>query len=360
MAGSHADYLDPALRPPAVPQEGVRALQQLCDPPISLAHAQFAAFTMYNGGVFLGSQVTDWLDVYQPSWCPDTDPKVRFDWRQRWLRDLFTPSFGRDSRLVSTKALGGVDGRDFAHFAYSTAYAKLGIHGSRYRRCAFAGLALQRLLLLDYVFSHLVGYTWYGATHQKERLFTALGFTQAEFPHLDFESKKTGEVTRRYFTDHMPIGLAEWKLTFPIAIADDRTVEASFSKIRAYKKLWAALRRKGFYVHVALVLQRLDPGVWARRVAEYPVPPTTEDRRRTADSMERYLIERLRLLRDPALERTYGGAQGVKDRLAELDQALGDPISESGPMAIDIWYADRLSQGAWSSPVPKGSRVRDH
>ena len=346
------DYFDPARRTPSVPPEGVKALMAMCDPPITLAHARFCAFTMYNGGVFLGSQVSSWLDVQQPDWCPDPDPKVRRDWRHRWLRHLFLPAFGRESRLVSTKALGGASGRDFAHFGYSTAYKKLGIGGSRYRRCSVSGLALHRLLLIDYVFSHLRGITWYGATHQKEHLFAALGVPEADFPFREFESKKTGEKTRRYFADHMPIGFSEWKVTFPIAIADDNTVAASVKKIQGYHTLWRALRQRGYYVHAVLVLQRMEDAECRRRVLDQVVPATGASRARTADSMELYLLQRLQRLGDPALVRTYGGHGGVRAREEELLHALGVPVSESGPMALDIWYADRLSQGPWSLSVP--------
>ena len=358
MAGAPDDYLDPARRPPSVPEGGADALVGMCDPPINRGQAEFAAFTMYNGGVFVTGQVAEWLDARQPSWCADSDPQVRRQWATRWAMDLFLPSFPGGGRLVTTKTITGVLERSFAHFAYTGAYRVLGIRESRYRRTPNAGVVLQRLLLFDYVCSHLdPAVTWYGSSAQKEHLFTSLGLPRTVFPFTDFRSKTTGAQTRRYFADHMPIGFSEWRVIFPIAFGDDYSLDSSITRLEKYLPLWTALRALGVAVEVAVVLQRVDAGEWQQRLSRYSRPQDRDDRLRTVTSVERYLIRRLQALRGPGLAATYGGAAGVRRRLSELDEALRVPVSLGGALSLDIWYADRLSTGPWAVPLARAARV---
>ena len=351
-----ADYVDPARRPATVLPGGVDALVAMCDPPINRDQAAFAAFVMNNSGVFLTAQVESWLDASRPGWCDDPDPKVRRDWSTRWVLELFLPSFVRNSRLVVTKSVTGVRGRNLAHFGYATAYAALGIRESRYRRAPTGALALQRLLLFDYVVSHLPGITWYGATYQKEQFFGALGVPSALFPSTVYTGD-TGPDTRRYFPDHMPIGVSDWSVTFPVALTDDFSLQSSVNKIKPYEKLFAALRSLGIAVHVAIVLRRVDGGEWQRRLAAHWRPRDPEDRLRLIDAVELYLIRRLLVIDDPGLVRTYGGSVGVRRRVAELEASLRVPVADGGAMSLDIWYAERFSTGPWASPMLKSARV---
>ena len=356
MPRAVADYVDPARRPPAVPPGGVDAIVAMCDPPINREQAEFAAFVMNNSGVFLTGQVESWLDAKRPGWCTDSDPSARRDWATRWLLDLFLPTFVRNSRLVVTRPVTGVRGRTVAHFGYATAYAALGIRESRYRRVPAGGVALQRLLLFDYVVSHLDGLTWYGATHQKQQFFEALGIPRAYFPSTVYTGDP-GDRTRRYFPDHMPIGVSEWGVTFPVPLTDDFTLESSIKKIRPYDKLFSALRTMGIAVHVAIVVRRVDGGRWQKALAEQWRVRDDDDRLRLIDAVELYFVRRLLAVGDASVARTYGGPAGVRRRVDQLEAALRVPIAEGGAMSLDIWYAERFSTGPWASPMLSSARV---
>ncbi len=350
-----ADYFDPVRRPPGVPPGAEGALAALCGEGISREQAAFAAFVMSVAGVFTGPQADSWLDTFVPGWAADEAGHVRRECRNRFLRPLFHPRFRGGKALVSTHGIGR--GREFAHFHYKGAYRVLGNPDSRYRRRPGPGVILQRLLLLDFVLEHLPGLTWYGSMQQKLALFDALGVPRDALPSRRYESGGGAPPTTQYFVDTMPIGVGDWRLVFPVAFADDRTVAAALKRLESYAALWRELRRLGLLVEVGVVLQRIDAGEWTRRAGTYAHGETPADRERLLDQVERYLIERLSQNGEPAVERTYGGPAGVSRRLADLRANLGAPAPRGEPMATDVWFADRFSTGAWGVPIPLGTQV---
>ena len=224
--------------------------------------------------------------------------------------------------------------------------------------------ALQRLLLHDYVLqtmerSAAVGrdvragagrWTWYGAMDQKLALFDALGVARDVLPSRDYHGEGAGGgTTRRWFVDHLPVGVASWKLCFPFVFCDERTVDAAVSRLEPYGPLWAALRRLGLWVQVVIVGQYGDPGDWERRVRKYVDPPSREDRERLANRVERYLIERVGAEGEGAgALRAYGGAPGVRARLRDLERSLPRLAVGSEAMAVEVWNSQGLSQPAWA------------
>ena len=350
------DYLDPLRRPPSVASSAVDGILALCDNAITRDQASFAAFVMSTGGVFTGPQAESWLDCHVPSWCEDPSPGVRRELRTRFLRPLFHPRFRGAKALVETHGVGR--GRDFAHFYYKPAYGALGNPDSRYRRCPNPSVILQRLLLLDFVLTHLDGVSWYGSMKQKLAVFDSFGIGRESLPYRRYEPKRKGEAaTTRYFVDSMPLGVSDWRVVFPVAFADDRTVDAATKRLRAYHALWRELRSRGLFVEVCVVLQRTDRAEWRRRVGAEVHPETLGDRQRLLDHLEHYLIERVADTGSEQLHGTYGGADGVRNRLSLLSSKLAAPADRGEPMAVDVWFADRFSVGSWGVPIPAGTKV---
>ena len=353
---SKLDYLDPQRRPPSVASSAVDGILDLCDNAITRDQASFAAFVMSTGGVFTGPQAELWLDANVPKWAADSSAALRRDMRTRFLRPLFHPRFRGAKALVQTHGLGR--GRDFAHYYYKPAYTALGNTDSRYRRCPNPSVILQRLLLLDFVLTNLDGISWYGSMKQKLAVFDSLGIGRESLPYRRYEPKTKGEApTTRYFVDSMPLGVSDWRVVFPVAFADDRTVDAATKRLRAYEPLWTALRQRGLFVHVCVVLQRTDRAEWRRRVGAHVEPETLADRARLLDQVERYLIERLVDAGSEQVQRAYGGPDGLRNRVSLLDSKLAAPPERGEPMAVDVWFADRFSAGPWGVPIPAGTKV---
>ena len=261
----------------------------------------------------------------------------------------------RPTRLASTHRMPG--GGQFAHLGSRPAYEAVGLGESRYRRVPPAPTAMQRLLLHDYVLQTADCWTWYGATGQKLALFDALGVDRGVLPSRDYsgEGPDAGR-TRRWFVDHLPVGVASWKLCFPFVFSEDRTVESAVMRLDVYGPLWAALRRTGLWVQIVIVGQYGDRGDWERRLGRYVDPPGREDRVRLANRVERYLIERFGAERAPAVLRAYGGRAGARARLQALERGLGKVKAAAGPaaMAAEVWHSERLSQPAWARPAAGG------
>lgn len=347
------DYLDRQQRPEPVSPAQVAALCSLCDNGLDANQARFAASVMHLGGVFTAEQAAVWLDAHTPGWDEgDGDPEERRrKGRTRFLRSLFREygSEKRPTRLASTHQLPG--GGQFAHFGSKPAYEAVGIGGSRYRRLPPVQTALQRLLLHDYVLQTGSGWTWYGAMSQKLALFDALDVPRDALPSRDYSGKGAGGgTTRQWFVDHLPVGMASWKLCFPFVFREDRTVDAAVSRLTPYGPLWAVLRGMGFWVQVVIVGQYGDRGDWERRVRKYVAPPSRVDRERLANCVERYLIERLRAeTGGVALLRAYGGESGAARRVRDLDEVLSASAAGRAAMAVEVWNSERMSQRAWSS-----------
>ena len=367
-----ADYFDPKKRPAPVTDEHIAALRAFCEGALSESLASFAASVMHLGGVFTSGQVAAWLDANAPGWdVGEGDPKLRRKQaRSRFVQSLFR-EYGpkkRLSRLASTHQLPG--GGQFAHLGSRRAYEAVGVGGSRYRRLPPVQTALQRLLLYDYVLQTMERsvaagpggsteagrWTWYGAMDQKLALFDALGVPRDALPARDYHGEGAGGgTTRRWFVDHLPVGVASWKLCFPFVFREERTVDAAVSRLEPYGPLWAALRRMGLWVQVVIVGQYGDRGDWERRVRKYVAPPSRDDRVRLANRVERYLIERLGDAGDGApVLRAYGGAPGARARLRDLEQNLPRLAVGSEAMAVEVWNSKRMSDQAWSSGAGAG------
>lgn len=348
-----ADYFDRKKRPAPVTDAHVAALRSLCDNGLDDNQARFAASVMHLGGVFTAEQAAVWLDAHTPGWdAGDGDRNERRrQGRTRFLRSLFRDygSNKRPTRLASTHQLAG--GGQFAHLGSKPAYEAVGIGGSRYRRMPPVQTALQRLLLHDYVLQTGNGWTWYGAMDQKLALFDALGVARDALPSRDYCGRGAGGgTTRQWFVDHLPVGVASWKLCFPFVFREDRTVDAAVSRLEPYGPLWAALRGMGLWVQVVIVGQYGDRGDWERRVRKYVAPPSRDDRERLANCVERYLIERFRAEEGGgAVLRAYGGEPGACLRLRDLEKSLPRLAVGREAMAVEVWNSERMSQRAWSS-----------
>ena len=347
-----ADYFDPRRRPSPVADEHVDRLVSFCEDGLDRNQARFAASVMHLGGVFTSEQAGVWLDARIPGWDAGEGDResLRRHGRTRFLQNLFREygSKKRPSRLASTHRMPA--GGQFAHLGSRPAYEAVGLGGSRYRRLPPAPTAMQRLLLHDYVLQTVDRWTWYGATGQKLALFDALGVDRDVLPSREYRGADAGSgTTRRWFVDHLPVGVASWKLCFPFVFCDERTVDAAVSRLKPYGPLWAALRRLGLWVQVVIVGQYGDPGDWERRVRKYVDPPSREDRERLANRVERYLIERVGAEGEGAgALRAYGGAPGVRARLRDLERSLPRLAVGSEAMAVEVWNSQGLSQPAWA------------
>ncbi len=359
------DYFDPKRRPEPVTDEYVEALRSLCDRVLDEKQARFAASVMHLGGVFTSEQAGVWLDQHKPGWDQDGEgePELRRkQGRTRFLQSLFR-KYGvknRPSRLASTHQLPS--GGQFAHLGSRPAYEAVGLGGSRYRRVPPVQTAMQRLLLYDYVLETMETgsnrnsdqaagrWTWYGEANQKLALFDALGVARDALPSRDYTSQAPGGVTtRRYFVDHVPVGVASWKLCFPFVFREDRTVDAAVSRLEAYGPLWAALRRMGLWVQVVIVGQYGDRADWDGRMRKYVSAPSRNDRERLANRVERYLIERFgKDDNGVAVVRAYGGEQGATARLRELEKGLSRLAVSREVMALEVWNSKRLSEPSWA------------
>ena len=346
-----ADYFDPGRRPPPVTEKHIASLRSFCEDGLDTNQARFAASVMHLGGVFTSEQAGAWLDEHTPGWDAgegDRESRRRHG-RNRFLQNLFREygSKKRPSRLASTHRMPA--GGQFAHLGSRPAYEAVGLGGSRYRRLPPALTAMQRLLLHDYVLQTAGRWTWYGATDQKLALFDALGVGRDVVPSREYRGEGAGGGTvRRWFVDHLPVGVASWKLCFPFVFCEERTVDAAVSRLEPYGPLWAALRRQGLWVQVVIVGQYGDPGDWERRVSRYVDPPSRDDRERLANRVERYLIERFDGdANGAAVLRAYGGAPGARARLRDLERNLPRLAVGGEVMAVEVWNSERLSQPAW-------------
>ena len=361
-----ADYFDPERRPPAVADEHVERLVAYSEGGLDRNQARFAASVMHLGGVFTSKQAARWLDVHARGWDAGEGDAAsrRRSGRLRFLQDLFR-EYGarrRPSRLAVKHELAG--GAPFGHFGSKPAYAAVGLENSRYRRFPPLPAAMQRLLVHDYILETGDRWTWYGATPQKLALFDALGVSRDVLPGRDYAPRSAaaaagGRVTRRWFVDHVPVGMAGWKLCFPFVLSEEGTVASAVARLRPYKRLWAVLRALGLWVQVVIVGRSGDTGDWERRVARYVTPPTGADRARAADAVERYLLARFAADGVEPVLRAYGGSPGARARLRELDQALGRAPAQGGAMAVEVWLSERLSAPGWrSGPAVAGAGGR--
>ena len=351
VSGTGADYFDPKRRPPAVAGEHIDRLLALCEGGLDRSQAKFAAWVMHIGGVFTADQAAAWLDVESPDWdAGEGDPAaIRRNGRTRFLQSLFR-EYGarqRPTRLAVTRQMRG--GGQFAHVGSKPAYAAVGVENSRYRRVPPLGTAMQRLLLHDYALETMDRWTWYGSTEQKVALFDALGVGRDVLPARAYGDRRDDVgTTTRYFPDHLPVAVGGWKVCFPFVFYEDRTVEAGVARLEPYRPLWAALRALGLWVQTVIVGRCGDRGDWERRLAPYVDPPSGADRGRLVDQVERYLIERFEADGLGPVLRAYGGASGATERARELERSLGVESGEGGAMAVDVWFSERLSQGAWA------------
>ena len=361
-----ADYFDPARRPPAVADEHVERLVAYSEGGLDRNQARFAASVMHLGGVFTSQQAARWLDLHARGWDAGEGDAAcrRRSGRLRFLQDLFR-EYGarrRPSRLAVKHELAGA--APFAHFGSKPAYAAVGLENSRYRRLPPLPTAMQRLLVHDYILETGDRWTWYGATPQKLALFDALGVSRDVLPGRDYAPRSAtpgsgAGVARRWFVDHVPVGVASWKLCFPFVLSEEGTVESAVARLRPYKRLWAALRALGLWVQVVVVGRSADTGDWERRVERYVSPPTGADRARVAAAVERYLLARFAADGVERVLRAYGGSSSARARLRELDQALGRAPAEGGAMAVEVWFSERLpAPGSPRGPAVAGAGGR--
>ena len=353
-----ADYFDPKRRPLPVLPEHVGALQEFSENALDEDQARFAATVMHLGGVFTAEQAGVWLDGHRPGWDTGDGERDqrRKQCRTRFLQGLFLEygsKHGR-SRLASTHQVPS--GGQFAHFGSRPAYQAVGLGGSRYRRLPPVQTVMQRLLLYDYVLDTGDQWTWYAEMHQKLALFDTLGISRDALPSRDYASDRPGGgTTRQWFVDHLPVGVASWKLCFPFVFRERRTVDSAVSRLQSYGKLWAALRRMGLWVQVVIVGQYGDPD-WEGRMGRYVSAPSRDDRQRLVNRVERYLIERFRGDDNAvAVLRAYGGEGGACARLRELEKSLPRLAVGSEAMAVEVWNSGRMSQDVWGAGAGGGS-----
>ena len=362
-----ADYFDPERRPAAVADEHVERLVAYSEGGLDRNQARFAASVMHLGGVFTSKQAARWLDVHARGWDAGEGDAAsrRRSGRLRFLQDLFR-EYGarrRPSRLAVKHELAG--GAPFGHFGSKPAYAAVGLENSRYRRLPPLPTVVQRLLVHDYILETCDRWTWYGATPQKLALFDALGVSRDVLPGRDYAPRSAvaaagAGVTRRWFVDHVPVGVAGWKLCFPFVFSEEGTVASAVARLRPYKRLWAVLRALGLWVQVVdrgPVRGHGGLGAAGGAVRER-LPPARTGRARS-DAVERYLLARFAADGVEPVLRAYGGSSGARARLRELDQALGRAPAQGGAMAVEVWLSERLSAPGWrGGPAVAGSGGR--
>ncbi len=344
-AGAAADYFDAARRPPSYPVDAPANLVALCGGAISRDQARFLVHVMYLGGLFTAAQAEAWLAAHVAGWGDGRDADGRCGDRQRFLESLFLPRW-RGSSLAETRSLAGGAARSYAHCACRKVYEAVGIPHSRYRRRVSAQVAMQRLLVFDFILDHHDGWAWYGASRQKLDLFGALGVPVDLLPQRVY-TNDAGQRTQRFFVDHLPIGVRGWKLVFPFAFCEDRTAAAAVARLDPYKPLWSALRAQGLCVHVVVVGQVADAPEWRRRLAAFEELPGPGDRRRLFDRVETYLLERFLEAGDAGVRRAYGGGDAAQARVRSLKAGFAESPSGDGVMSLTAWRSERFSSHAW-------------
>ena len=131
-------------------------------------------------------------------------------------------------------------------------YTALGIPEVRHRRGkkATPQVIRRRLLSLDYIIDRPT-FGWLPTEADKVQRFEALGIDRRDFPYRLYGPDD--QQVRRYFAFKLPIAVDDQAATFAYVDAAQTTDSELRAWGQAHTPLWAALRARGFAVHVVAV-----------------------------------------------------------------------------------------------------------
>ena len=132
-------------------------------------------------------------------------------------------------------------------------YRALGIADVRHRRGkdATPHVIMRRLLSLDYIIDRPT-FGWLPTEDDKVCQFQALGMSRQDFPYRLYGPDGKPQ-TPRYFAFKLPIAVDDQAATFAYVDAAQTTDSELRAWGQAHALLWAALRARGFAVHVVAV-----------------------------------------------------------------------------------------------------------
>ena len=325
-------YLDPERRPPGVPPDRIRAIQDLgYDPDL----ARFAVHVMYMGGVFLPEHADVWLQAHRPGFTIAADSGARKNVRNVFLRPLFRDwnhirPAAKAYRLKSVRVRrrNSVEHQQYGRLDSRYHYRLIGLPYSRFSRAANEQLVVARLMLYDYIVRH-PELTWYGSTDQKKHLFASLKIPQKFWPYHTFTSNKPDVAsTKVYFFDHQPVGLADWHFVFPFAAVMDRSPANLFALVDTLKPLFSCLRARGFAVTLVLCIKQgasLPPGV-----DQYFCEQVAADRLAHVENVWQYLLGLALEFEDQAILQAQGGHDGLRSRYRDSLSRVSELPSPQG------------------------------
>ena len=329
-------YLDPGRRPPAVDPEHIKELHAFN---LDAVQARFAVEIMCLGSVFLASQADVWLFREWPPFSLADTAEKRRTLRERFLTTLF--HWQRELKLAQTYRLkqGGTEYGMINSFYH---YQLVGLKNSYYDRPRGEAGVVNHLLLYDYIVRH-PEFTWYGNSEKKIELFRGLGIPFETWPHAVYRSTRPSVgPTYSYFVEKHPIGLGNWQVVFTSPGTFDRKQKTGMAIFTSHKKLFEALRQRGFWVTVVISYQKgQDISVFDSEPSV--VGPQAADREALMRSFCREFLAVAYQYGDDAGLKSLGGRRRIERRNSELlrDCNKYSPPA-TGPMELILHECEAL------------------
>ena len=288
--------------------------------------ARWIQLVCEHSGMFLASQYIHWRGCHR-----STGP--------RFIERLVDAGVARLHPLPRTG-----DGRppQFCHLFGKALYRALGLREIRHRRIPNdSSLIWARLLSLDAVIEH-PELPWLSGEDSKVRWTDELGVPRDALPSKLYPAKDGSTSTRRYFAPRkMPVAGNRERSTFVYADPGRKGRKELESWASAHTRLWAALRKRGVAVEVAVVARTLSARARADGWLEGRVgsrSPFTPDDADQLEAMERLLLEDRK-----TFYRTAGGIGPGLHKLGRFRRAKKQGSWEDDEGIIDT-FSTRVSE----------------
>ena len=330
-------YLDPGRRPPAVDPEHIKELHAFN---LDADQARFAVEIMCLGSVFLALQADVWLFREWPPFSLADTAEKRKTLRERFLTTLSHSQ--RELKPVAKTYRLKQGGTEYGMINSFYHYQLVGLKNSYYDRPRDDAGVVNHLLLYDYIVRH-PEFAWYGNSQKKMELFHGLGIPSDTWPHAVYQSTRPGVgPTYSYFSERHPIGLRNWHVVFTSPGTFDRKQKTGMAIFKSHKKLFAALRQRGFWVTVVISYQK-GQDISAFDSEPSVVGPQAADREALMRSFWREFLAVSYQYGDDALLKLLGGRSRIERRNRELlaDCNRYSPPA-TGPMELILHECEAL------------------
>ena len=317
-------YLDPGRRPPAVDPEHIKELHAFN---LDADQARFAVEIMCLGSVFLALQADVWLFREWPPFSLADTAEKRKTLRERFLTTLSHSQ--RELKPVAKTYRLKQGGTEYGMINSFYHYQLVGLKNSYYDRPRDDAGVVNHLLLYDYIVRH-PEFAWYGNSQKKMELFHGLGIPSDTWPHAVYQSTRPGVgPTYSYFSERHPIGLRNWHVVFTSPGTFDRKQKTGMAIFKSHKKLFAALRQRGFWVTVVISYQK-GQDISAFDSEPSVVGPQAADREALMRSFWREFLAVAYQYGDDALLKLLGGRSRIERRNRERIRFRGEKSAGLG------------------------------